>query len=123
MKASSNLHANPRVQGHLRLALGMLQIAGVGMSLALLLFSGVTKLSLAAVVCTCLTTCVSVLLFGSWSKRTYTQLTEFHDRGSDSVNDCAMKTKPASNSDLRELPGSNGGTFRLQPISFVVDAD
>jgi hypothetical protein len=69
MKALSNVRANPRALAYLRLVLGMLQITGVGMSLALLLYTGVTTPSLVAVVCTCLTTCVSVLLFGSWSKR------------------------------------------------------
>ena len=53
----------------LRLFLGMLQIAGVGFSLALLLYTGVTTYSLVAVVVTCLLTSVSVLIFGSWSKR------------------------------------------------------
>jgi len=53
----------------LRLFLGMLQIAGVGFSLALLLYTGVTTYSLVAVVVTCLVTSVSVLIFGSWSKR------------------------------------------------------
>ena len=69
MKALSNIRANPRALAYLRLGLGMLQITGVGMSLALLLYTGVTTPSLVAVVCTCLTTCVSVLLFGSWSRK------------------------------------------------------
>jgi hypothetical protein len=69
VKALSNVRANPRALAYLRLVLGMLQITGVGMSLALLLYTGVTTPSLVAVVCTCLTTCVSVLLFGSWSKK------------------------------------------------------
>ena len=69
VKALSNIRANPRGAAYLRLVLGMLQITGVGMSLALLLYTGVTTPSLVAVVCTCLTTCVSVWLFGSWSKR------------------------------------------------------
>jgi hypothetical protein len=42
MKALSNVHANPRALAYLRLVLGMLQITGVGMSLALLLYTGVT---------------------------------------------------------------------------------
>lgn len=69
VKAITNIRANPRAAAYLRLVLGMLQITGVGMSLALLLYTGVTTPSLVAVVCTCLTTFVSVLLFGSWSKR------------------------------------------------------
>jgi hypothetical protein len=69
MKALSNVRANRRALAYLRLVLGMVQITGVGMSLALLLYTGVTTPSLVAVVCTCLTTCVSVLLFGSCSKR------------------------------------------------------
>ena len=69
VKALSNVRANPRALAYLRLVLGMLQITGVGMSLAFLLYTGVTTPSLVAVVCTCLTTCVSVLLFGSSSKR------------------------------------------------------
>jgi hypothetical protein len=69
MKALSNVRANRRALAYLRLVLGMVQITGVGMSLALLLYTGVTTPSLVAVVCTCLTTCVSVLLFGSESKR------------------------------------------------------
>jgi hypothetical protein len=59
----------PRSRAHLRLVFGMLQIAGVGFSLALLIQSGVTALSLAAVICTCAVTSVSVVLFGSWSKK------------------------------------------------------
>jgi hypothetical protein len=47
----------------------MIQIAGVGLSLALLVYSGVTKLPLAAVICTCAVTSVSVVLFGNWSKK------------------------------------------------------
>lgn len=54
---------------YVRLLLGILQITGVGMSLALLLYTGVTTPSLVAVVCTCFMTCVSVLLFGNWSKK------------------------------------------------------
>lgn len=68
VKAITNIRANPRAAAYLRLVLGMLQITGVGMSLALLLYTGVTTPSLVAVVCTCLTTCVSVLVFGRWSK-------------------------------------------------------
>jgi len=58
-----------RALAFLRLFLGMLQIAAVGFSLALLLYTGVTTYSLVAVVVTCLVTSVSVLIFGSWSKR------------------------------------------------------
>ena len=69
MKSLSTVRASRRVSAYLRLVLGMLQITGVGMSLALLLYTGLTTPSLVAVVCTCLTTCISVMLFGSWSKR------------------------------------------------------
>lgn len=48
----------------LRFVLGMAQIAGVGVSLGLLVSSGLTPLALGAVVATCLLTAVSVLLFG-----------------------------------------------------------
>jgi hypothetical protein len=47
----------------------MLQIAGVGFSLALLINSGVTALSLAAVICTCAVAGISIVLFGNWSKK------------------------------------------------------
>ena len=69
MKSLSTVRASRRASAYLRLVLGMLQITGVGMSLALLLYTGLTTPSLVAVVCTCLTTCISVMLFGSWSKR------------------------------------------------------
>jgi hypothetical protein len=69
VKTLSNVRYNPRALAYLRLLLGMLQITGVGMSLALLLYTGVTRPSLVAVVCTCLATCVSVLLFGGRSSR------------------------------------------------------
>jgi hypothetical protein len=59
----------PKSRAHLRLLFGMVQIAGVGFSLALLIQSGVTALSLIAVICTCAVTSVSVALFGSWSKK------------------------------------------------------
>jgi hypothetical protein len=42
----------------------MVQIAGVGLSLGLLVSSGLTPLALGAVVVTCLLTTISVLLFG-----------------------------------------------------------
>jgi hypothetical protein len=60
------VHKAPKSRAHIRLALGMLQIA---FSLALLVHSGVTALSLAAVICTCAVTSVSVVLFGNWSKK------------------------------------------------------
>lgn len=63
------MNDSQRALAFLRLFLGMLQIAGVGFSLALLLYTGVTTYSLVAVVVTCLVTSVSVLIFGSWSKR------------------------------------------------------
>jgi hypothetical protein len=69
VKALSNIRDNPRALAYLRLVLAMLQITGVGMSLALLLYTGVTRASLVAVVCACLATCVSVLLFGGRSSR------------------------------------------------------
>lgn len=69
MKSLSNVRAQPRALAYVRLLLGMLQISGVGLSLAFLLYTGVTTPSLVAVVCTCLITCVSVVLFGSWSKK------------------------------------------------------
>ena len=65
MKSLSTVRASRRASAYLRLVLGMLQITGVGMSLALLLYTGLTTPSLVAVVCTCLTTCISVMLFGS----------------------------------------------------------
>ena len=68
MKASSNVRAQPRTLAYVRLLLGILQITGVGLSLGLLVFAGITTPSLVAVVCTCLITCVSVLVFGRWSK-------------------------------------------------------
>jgi hypothetical protein len=45
------------------------QIAGAGLSLGLLVFSGLTPLALGAVVATCLLTGVSVVLFGSHRHR------------------------------------------------------
>lgn len=48
----------------LRFVLGMAQIAGVGLSLGLLVSSGLTPLFLGAVVGTCLLTAASLLLFG-----------------------------------------------------------
>jgi len=54
--------------GKLRFVLGMAQIAGVGLSLGLLVSSGLTPLALGAVVATCLLTGVSLLLFG-WRGR------------------------------------------------------
>jgi len=69
VKSLSNVRAQPRALAYVRLLLGMLQITGVGMSLALLLYTGVTTPSLVAVVCTSFITCVSVLLFGNRSKK------------------------------------------------------
>ncbi len=69
MRRLSAVNDSQRALAFLRLFLGMLQIAGVGFSLALLLYTGVTTYSLVAVVVTCLVTSVSVLIFGSWSKR------------------------------------------------------
>jgi hypothetical protein len=69
VKALLSVSEDPRALAYLRLVLGMLQITGVGMSLALLLYTGVTRASLVAVVCACLATCVSVLLFGGRSSR------------------------------------------------------
>jgi len=69
MRRLSATNDSQRALAFLRLFLGMLQIAGVGFSLALLLYTGVTTYSLVAVVVTCLVTSVSVLLFGSWLKR------------------------------------------------------
>lgn len=54
-----------RVWALLRLVLGFLQISGTGLSLALLLSTGVTTVALVAVVVTALCTTVSVLLFGA----------------------------------------------------------
>ena len=68
MKSLSTVRASRRASAYLRLVLGMLQITGVGMSLALLLYTGLTTPSLVAVVCTCLTTCISVMLFGASRK-------------------------------------------------------
>jgi hypothetical protein len=58
-------HAPSRAGHSLRFVLGMAQIAGVGLSLGLLVSSGLTPLALGAVMATCLVTAVSVLLFGS----------------------------------------------------------
>lgn len=54
--------SSPRLK--LRFVLGMAQIAGVGLSLGLLLSSGLTPLALGAVLGTCLLTLTSLLLFG-----------------------------------------------------------
>jgi len=59
--------SSPRLK--LRFVLGMGQIAGAGLSLGLLVFSGLTPLALGAVVATCLLTGVSVVLFGSHRRR------------------------------------------------------
>jgi len=47
----------------LRFVLGMAQIAGVGLSLGLLVSSGLTPLAVGAVLGTCLLTAASLLLF------------------------------------------------------------
>ena len=52
-----------------RLALGMTQMAGAVVSLVLLVETGVTAVTLATVVVTCVSTSVSVLLFGSRKPR------------------------------------------------------
>ena len=57
------------VRQKLRFVLGMAQIAGVGLSLGLLVSSGLTPLALGAVMATCLVTAASVLLFGGRSRR------------------------------------------------------
>jgi len=58
--------SSPRLK--LRFVLGMAQIAGAGLSLGLLVFSGLTPLALGAVVATCLLTGVSLLLFRGWRR-------------------------------------------------------
>jgi hypothetical protein len=49
---------------YVRLALGILQIAGAGFSLALLIEKGVTVLSAASVLATGIFTGISLMLFG-----------------------------------------------------------
>ena len=53
----------------LRVVLGVLQMFGASLSVVLLLKTGVSPVSLTAVVLTCLCTTVSVLVFGSRSPR------------------------------------------------------
>jgi hypothetical protein len=52
-----------------RLVLGLLQMTGAVVSFYLLFSSGMSGLSLSAVVLTCLCTTISVLLFGSRKAR------------------------------------------------------
>ncbi len=59
-------HSNLRDPAYLRLLLGMLQNVGVGFALALLMWTGVTRLSLVVVVFTCAVTSLIVFFFGKW---------------------------------------------------------
>jgi hypothetical protein len=62
-----HMQANNAGAGHwglVRLALGVLQVCGAALSLALLVQTGITPLSLGAAVSTSLLTTISILLFG-----------------------------------------------------------
>ncbi len=55
---------SPHARATLRLVLGVAQMTGAALSAALLLFSGVNKVSLGVAMATCFLTGLSVTLFG-----------------------------------------------------------